>query len=83
VIGTKVLDLSQESMLEIVNDYLLRFMPKLGVATAVSSTHTGMFRVEVAERQSPPVGPGRDEPPEFLDASHEPTLRVMRQEGVK
>ena len=90
MIGAKTLEISQETMCEIVNDYLGRFMPKLGVCTRVrKASQTDWFTIEVAERQMPSAPviefPPPPDPPSDHDrpAAGEIVVRAIRSEGVR
>ena len=88
MIGVKQLEVSEETLCEIVNEYLSRHMPSLGVATGVGREGK-TFRIHLAERQTPPAPviefPPPPDPPSDHDrpAAGEIVVRAIRSEGVR
>jgi hypothetical protein len=83
MIGLKHLELDEETMVQIVNEYVTRNMPRLGVCVSVQPRTEGRFRIELAERQEDPPSLLTPTLPDAPPAPGEPVVRLMRQEGVK
>lgn len=80
--GVKQLELDEESMVQIVNEYMTRNMPRLGICTQVRPME-GKFRIELVERQEEPPSFPTPTTPNAAPTPGEPVVRLMRQEGVK